>query len=502
MATSTRPEHWDEPEPVPGFRLLHRRRGAGAGELWEAVRAADGTDGTDGTGGRVLLRIVRLPEDEASRARAMTVAASLVGRFDPRLDEVRELVPAADGLALVRGVPAPGTTTLAALLGRRRLLRPAEVIGLGEQLGLALAALHARGISHGRLGPADVLLPPEAEAVLTGFGVAGVQGSSGLPGDDVGDLAGLLLSMLPMAGVDGEVAALRSLLSGIGELAARRRPAPEALVAALLDVGGPARVRTRPTPGRRPGVPATPVALEAAVRALRAGARADRGRARRRRRDLVRPVPVVAGSLVVIGLLGWRLGSAHPAAPQQPPAGSPGAGTAAVAPGRRWAPAPDAGTVLRLDAARAAAFATGSATGLLAADAVGSSALAADRQAMRLMAERGALARGLTAVLTSVSVVQRAPTTARLRIVDVVPPYDFVTPQGRVIARSPGHPRQRHDVLVRWSDDGWRYVEVLRPPTGTGGSPSSASKTAASKSSASKSSASKSSASKTAAPAP
>jgi hypothetical protein len=63
--------------------------------------------------------------------------------------------------------------TLQAIMARRRL-EPGEVRRLFERLGRGLAAVHARGIIHRNISPADIILPDGDvnRAKLIGFGVA------------------------------------------------------------------------------------------------------------------------------------------------------------------------------------------------------------------------------------------------------------------------------------------------------------------------------------------
>jgi hypothetical protein len=63
--------------------------------------------------------------------------------------------------------------TLQAIMARRRL-EPNEVQGLLERLGRGLAAVHARGIIHRNISPADIILPDGdvTRAKLIDFGIA------------------------------------------------------------------------------------------------------------------------------------------------------------------------------------------------------------------------------------------------------------------------------------------------------------------------------------------
>jgi hypothetical protein len=216
--------------------------------------------------------------------------------------------------------------------------------------------------------------------------------------------------------------------------------------------------------------------LDAAVRALRAGARQSATRQRRsapaRRsppRSPDRPARHLAGRasersvqlppwlwrvapaaaiLLVTVMLGWRFFG--PAANADARSAQAFVNIAA----------PDRATVARLDAARSAAFAAGAAARLTAADAPGSPALASDLDAMSIMLSHQGRARGLAPRLYSVTLLSRTGDLAEVRVVDELPPYDFVTSTGQIIARSPGHGRQVHQVRLRLVSGQWRYQAV------------------------------------------
>ena len=303
MTTSlARPAHWDDPDPVPGFSLLRRRSDIGVGEVWDAV-APDASS--------VLVRLVDVADDAVSRAKAGRLAGALPLLGHPDLEPVRQVVPTADGLALIRPAASAGTTTLSALLTRRRSLTAGEIAALADRLGRGLGFLHDNGVTHGRLATGDVLLPSTGRPMLTGFGVAGIQGAGGLPAEDIAGLAALLVSMLSTKQRLGS-AALRSVLM----TAARDGGDGHTFADEVLACCDPAAIRIWPSPGRRlrllppdsprslagseassvtpavtasrlsaapPRVPASPVdTLDAAVRALRAGARQSSARHRSR----------------------------------------------------------------------------------------------------------------------------------------------------------------------------------------------------------------------------
>jgi hypothetical protein len=512
-ALLARPAHWDDPDPVPGFALQRRRSDRGVGEVWEAVAPE---------GGPVLVRLVDLPDDAVSRAKAGRLAQGLPLLGHPDLEPVRRVVPTADGLALVRPPANDGATTLSALLARRRSVSAAEAAGLADRLGRALGYLHDNGVTHGRLTAGDVLMRPNGHPLLTGFGVAGIQGAGGRPADDIAALATLLLSVLATSGGPQSLA-VRAVL----DAATAGGSDGHDFADEVLRCSEPAPLRMRPSPRRRlaavpmkasltpqdrpaeasretlaegstsaisavssPASSARAETLDAAVRALRAGARQSAARPRRSRparraarRSPVRParhlasresrrrtppsrwlwrvVPAAAILLVTV-TLGWRFVGPAASADARPVRASP------------TLPAPDRATVARLDAARSAAFAAGSAARLTAADAPGSAALAADVDAMSIMLSHDGRARGLAPHLYSVTLLDRTGDEAAVRVVDEVPPYDFVTPTGQIIARAPGHGRQVHDVRLRLVSGQWRYAAVEKPsaPPSVAGGPS------------------------------
>ncbi|MDQ7802998.1 protein kinase [Amycolatopsis sp. A133] len=73
------------------------------------------------------------------------------------------------------------TRTLAELVERHGSFPPERVAALGAQLASALAAAHAEGILHRRLGPATVLLTGDGTAKIAGFGAA----TGGFPAPEV-----------------------------------------------------------------------------------------------------------------------------------------------------------------------------------------------------------------------------------------------------------------------------------------------------------------------------
>jgi hypothetical protein len=155
--------------------------------------------------------------------------------------------------------------------------------------------------------------------------------------------------------------------------------------------------------------------------------------------------------LLATVLVGWRF------------IGPAATADAGVVPASATTASPDLATIGRLDAARAAAFAAGATDRLTGADAPGTAALAADMDAMSIMLGHHGRARGLSPRLFTVALLSRTADRAMVRVVDELPPYDFVTPTGQIIARSPGHVRQAHEVRLRLVSGQWRYEAVTKP---------------------------------------
>jgi hypothetical protein len=83
--------------------------------------------------GECRLRLLRMPADEALRARAQTMASDLLAPDDPGLVPIRSVRRGYDGIALVFGhLPSPSIGLH--LLARRRLRSPGEVGTLGVAL--------------------------------------------------------------------------------------------------------------------------------------------------------------------------------------------------------------------------------------------------------------------------------------------------------------------------------------------------------------------------------
>lgn len=152
------------------LRLLGR--GAG-GEVWLAVERASGE--------AVAIKRVRPGAAPAARDRLRREAAALAGVAHPHVLRLRSVVGcggAGDEMALVLDLATGGS--LARLVARRGPLPPGEVVTVLVPLAEALAAVHARGVVHGDVTPANVLFDGQGRPVLSDLGVARLVGEPDL----------------------------------------------------------------------------------------------------------------------------------------------------------------------------------------------------------------------------------------------------------------------------------------------------------------------------------
>ncbi|MFL6136480.1 MAG: serine/threonine-protein kinase, partial [Frankiaceae bacterium] len=154
----------------PGWSLsgyeVEELIGIGAtGEVWRGRELASGR----------LVALKRLtgagsggqPE---GRDRLRREAALLAGVTSPHLVRLRTVVTTGDGLVLVLDLATGGS--LASLLGVRRTLPAGEVVAVAAPVAEALADVHAAGIVHGDVSPANVLLTADGRPLLSDLGVA------------------------------------------------------------------------------------------------------------------------------------------------------------------------------------------------------------------------------------------------------------------------------------------------------------------------------------------
>ena len=112
-----------------------------------------------------------------------------------------------------------------------------------------------------------------------------------------------------------------------------------------------------------------------------------------------------------------------------------------------------------LDAARAAAFAAGDPGALTAVYAPGA-ALDTDRAVLQGLADAGRTAQGVRHALRSVEQLAFDGRTARLRLSDVLAPYEVLESGGAVVERRPRRGEAAYEVVVVRTPRGFRLREV------------------------------------------
>ncbi|MFJ8536069.1 protein kinase [Streptomyces sp. NPDC093591] len=233
---------------VPGdvvdgrFELVERLGSGGMGTVW---RARDTVLHRE-----VALKAVRSDPDTVGvmRERVLREARALARLSHPHVVTVHQIIDADPHPWIVMEL-VPGVSL------QRRLddgpLTPVEAARLGRQVLAALRAAHAAGIQHRDVKPANILLRPDGDAVLTDFGIAALQGTTALT--VTGELVGSPEYMAPerIRGHDGDPAAdlwslgvvLYVCVEGVSPL---RRPTTLATLAAVLDAPLPAPTRSGP----------------------------------------------------------------------------------------------------------------------------------------------------------------------------------------------------------------------------------------------------------------
>lgn len=476
---------------LPGYDVVDLIGAGASGEVWRGREHA--------TGDTVALKRLRPGTDPAGLA-ALRREATLLRTLDtPYVIRLRAVV----GEVLVLDHAAGGS--LSALLTRRGTLDPGEVVTIAAPLAAGLASAHAVGLVHGDVSASNVLFTAEGMPLLTDLGVARVAGESG---GDVYGTADYVDPAVAAGGEPGPASDVWALAALCHHLLAGTPPHDGSTVIDILDASAsgaraplgllaPTTPRAlicaveaglSPDPADRPDAAAfssllrrahaaapvrlggvrVPPAAAPETHLLRAAPPVvpdPRRRHRRRHRLPGRALAVgVLGLLVLLaGLAGWWSGRAGP-----PPA-------AAAVPALSAVPAitsADWPAVLtELDAARAAAYASGDPAALTAVWAPGSPGLAADSEILRTLADQDQVVRGLRHTLRSVDVVAAGdvgPTgspvasdgTVRLRVVDVLAGHEIRDRAGTVVRAVPARSSASWQLLMRSTPAGWRIETV------------------------------------------
>jgi hypothetical protein len=499
---------------VSGYDVVELLGYGSGGEVWLAREHVSGDP--------VALKRLHPGAGLEARDRLRREAAALAGVQHPHIVRLRSVVGADDDLVLVLDLATGGS--LARLVAARGTLSPGEVVTVAVPLAQALADVHARGLVHGDVTPANVLFAADGRPLLSDLGVARLlgdgsaeaAGTSGFvdpavvaggatgPASDVHGLAATCMAALSGSAPydDRGVLAVSSVVSAVGsplldalrgalaadpaerpDAAALARAVWEAAPAEPVRLGGPPSAAAPPLPVthrvRREPVPV--VAQEAGGRRRRGRTAGRRlaGAARGWRTGLGLLLAATAVTTAAVTGIAWA------GADDGPPAGDVAskASTPSPIPTTSSPPAPQAapvsprasstpaapggsarwGAVLqRLDAARTAAFAAASPAALRDVYEPGSPALSRDRAALVRLSRAGLRAEGLTLEATSVTVLRRGPSTVRLRVTDVLAGYRLRDARGEVVQERDGRAETRWAVTLRRSEGRWRIYDVAR----------------------------------------
>ena len=297
------------PERVAGYELLEELGRGGFGAVWRA---------RDPRGGEVALKLLHPAGwlEQGERERFLREAQALLRVQAPGL--VRLLDAGLSGARPYLVMELVPGETLAAVLKRGERLAPPVALGIARELCGTLAALHAQGVVHRDVKPANVVLRPDGQPVLLDLGLAlllessarltrsgellgtpaymapeqaeGDRGAIG-PACDVYGLGALLWALLcgrdPFQG-SGPLAVLQQVLTSSPPAPSRLRPGLDPRVDGLV------MACLGRDPLTRPGLAEVQTGLEALRRAP----------ARRRRRR-----GALFASLAVTLLLGGGLGA-------------------------------------------------------------------------------------------------------------------------------------------------------------------------------------------------
>ena len=150
-------------ESVGPYRILDRIGSAGFGDVY---RARDTR-----LGRTVAIRIVpdSIVVDSDRRARFRADAQLCATLSHPNIAALYEIGDDRGTLFLASEF-VPGESLQAAIGARP--MHPRRALDLGSQIADALADAHARGVVHGRLNPATIVVTPKGNAKIMDFGLA------------------------------------------------------------------------------------------------------------------------------------------------------------------------------------------------------------------------------------------------------------------------------------------------------------------------------------------
>jgi eukaryotic-like serine/threonine-protein kinase len=487
---------------VPGFTVTGELSSSATGSTWAAVRDHDDR--------ALVVKIVTVSDVTEAQVLTAQLMAALHRIENEHLVRQHDSIALADGtLALVLDQVTGGS--LAHVLGVRGQLTPGETVTTIAPLFGALADLHAAGVVHGHLVPANVLFSADGRPLVSDLGVARLMGRHTGPVDGT---SGFVAPEL-VAGAAPSPASDVYAMAAIGWFCLMgASPAPQATRASLTTVRPEAPLRlvevlasclstdpaARPSAGAAAvevfdAAPAEPVRLGSAsdpaaeiTRRIRAAAVSAPTlavpSATKRHRD---PLVIGAVALLVALALGggttWFLRHPTPvvapmavrslaqpkptpapttaAAPTVAPVSTPQSITDVVT-------APDSPRIAparllqALVDARALAYVSRNPALLDLVYAAGATKAGVDRGNIATAFKNGASYLGLAFVVKDVAFVDGTSDIARIRATIVTPRYETGQPDGRKV------PHAQESVgpsvfSLRLTPDGWRILSLTAP---------------------------------------
>ncbi len=461
----------DQPFALDGYVLTDLIGFGATGEVWR------GRDET--THEPVALKRLWEPAGDGLVLRLRQDAAVVAEIAGPHVVRVLEIATLPLGEAILVMEYAEGGS-LASLLARRGRLHPSEVVTVLGPLAEALAALHARGIVHGDLTPANVLFAADGRPMLGDVGLARVLEEP--PGADVGFRDPALDAATPPTAASDcfSLAAIGyAALTGVPPRSASRPGVIEPIVGCAPWVPAPLasaiEAALAPDPATRPDVAgfgaavlsacgAAPVRLTGPRRTpeSHAAASADADAVPHPRSRGVVVVGMVAAVVAIAALAGIASARLNPprASALQPPSAS--ALDAPATP--RWKdPTPYRPIVARLFALRARAFDTGHISLLDSVYAPTSFVHDMDSASLRILRSQHVHTRGFGQHIVKMAILDVAIGRVEMAITATIPPYTVVDQAGRIVARHAGR-TQRFGMSIERRHGVWLIQTLGRAP--------------------------------------
>lgn len=241
----TPPAEGPHPPRLAGHEIVGPAGFGANGALWSA---------RDRAGQDVVVSVLALPAGAAGTAQLRRLAALRHGTH-PHLARLRDVRSLDAGRCAVVSDRVPGPT-LATVLAARGRLEPPELATLLSGVGSALGHLHERGIVHGDVSPANVVITRDGVPVLVDLAGHGMHdlgtpgfvppergrgGAAGAPGD-----VWALARLVAWAAGETPSARLLELLGPALDVVPEQRPAARDLASRAPQVGPAAPVTVPP----------------------------------------------------------------------------------------------------------------------------------------------------------------------------------------------------------------------------------------------------------------